>query len=404
MKTRLTALSLALLLLCGCGVSPTAESKDLTKSVTPQTVEQPAQYDADKTAAAVSDFSVRLLQQADDGNNVLLSPLSVLCALSMTANGAQNETLAQMEAILGAPVADLNHWVSEVAFGDELTMANGIWLKEQADFTVNPDFLTTNATYYDAAIYEAPFDESTKDEINAFVRENTNGMIEDILDQIPSNALMYLVNALAFDADWTEEYHGAYDRTFTCEDGTESTVPMMYSDEFAYLQDDNATGFLKYYKDDRYAFAALLPNEGVTISDYLETLDGAHLQELFLHPQDIMVDAGLPKFEQEYDEELSELLQEMGMTDAFDFDRADFSGIGSGSENIAISRVLHKAKISVTETGTKAGAATVVEIAEGAAMPPEDLKTVILDRPFLYFLIDTESGLPIFTGIFRTPA
>lgn len=409
MKTRLTALLLALLLLCGCGAStpqtdePTV-SRDLTENVEPQAVEEPADYDSAVTSAAVSDFSIRLLQTADNGENVLISPLSVLCALSMTANGARNETLAQMQAVFGSPIADLNQWFHESEFGDELTMANGIWLREQTDFEVSEAFLTANANYYDAAVYEAPFDDTTRDEINDFVYENTDGMIENVLDRISPNALMYLVNALSFEAEWTEEYHGAYDRIFTCEDGTEATVPMMYSDEFAFLEDDNATGFIKYYKGDRYAFAALLPNEGMTVSDYLETLSGARLQELFLHPQDTSVNAGLPKFEQEYSEELSEILCEMGMTDAFAFDRADFTGIGEGPENIAISRVLHKTKISVTETGTKAGAATVVEVAESAAMPVEEPKIVTLDRPFLYFLIDTETGLPVFTGIFRTPA
>lgn len=403
MKTRLTALLLACLLLCGCsasaGTTAPPKSRDLTASIDPQPVEQPTDYDPSAVTAAISAFSIQLLQQSDTGKNILLSPLSVLCALSMTANGAKNETLAQMETVLGTPITDLNQWFSDISQEEELILANSIWLKKQTDFQVSEEFLHTNANYYHAAVYEAPFDSTTKDEINDFVLEHTNGMIEQILDNIPDSARMYLVNALAFDADWEAPYSFTYDHTFSCEDGTSATIPMMCSDEFAFLEDEYATGFLKYYKGGRYAFAALLPNEGMTLSEYLNTLDGAHLQELFLHPQDTAVTVELPKFEAEFGEDLTEILQTMGITDAFS-SHADFSGIGSGPDFLFISQVLHKAKISVNETGTKAGAATAVEAKESAMLTT---KTVTLERPFLYFLIDIETGLPIFTGTFRTP-
>lgn len=152
---------------------------------------------------------------------------------------------------------------------------------------------------------------------------------------------------------------------------------------------------------DGYAFVAMLPNEGITVSQYVDSLTGEHLRELLNNPQDLTVFASIPKFETEYDIEMSKVLQEMGMTDAFDWQVADFSRLGTynvDGMNICINRVLHKTFISVSEQGTRAGAATAVEmVAEGAAEIIE-YKEVVLDRPFVYMLIDCETNLPFFIG------
>ena len=150
--------------------------------------------------------------------------------------------------------------------------------------------------------------------------------------------------------------------------------------------------------DRKYAFAALLPNEGVSVADYISTLTGDGLSALLSIPEDVQVNAAIPKFESEYDAEMSGILVGMGMTDAFDPTAADFSGIGDSVDgNIYISRVLHKTYIAVE--GTKAGASTAVEMkSEGSAIEPKDYKTVYLDRPFLYMLIDCNTNTPIFIG------
>ena len=211
------------------------------------------------------------------------------------------------------------------------------------------------------------------------------------------------MNALSFDAKWADEYeeHQIREGRFTMEDGTRQDVDMMHSQEDTYLEDDMATGFIKYYKDRKYAFVAMLPNEGVSVSQYVDSLTGEHLRELLNNPQDVTVFASIPKFETEYDIEMSEVLQEMGMTDAFDWQVADFSRLGTynvDGMNICINRVLHKTFISVSEQGTRAGAATAVEmVAEGAAEIIE-YKEVVLDRPFVYMLIDCETNLPFFIG------
>ena len=395
------------LLLSGCTSSNHLTSNDLMNGVKAQKVNLENVALDGEHAVGPADFAVRLLKEnADEDKNVLVSPVSVLYALAMTANGANGNTLTQMETVLGMPVSDLNAYLKVYADalpeGEKykLSIANSIWFTDKDSFTVLPEFLQTNANYYNAGIYETPFDESARKEINKWVEENTDGMIEDILDNISSDAVMYLVNALAFDAQWQDIYtdRQVRDALFTTENGEEQEIELMYSEESRYLEDADAIGFLKYYADTKYAFVALLPNEGVTVQEYLNTLSGERLTELLANPQEGIVNAAIPKFESEYAIDLGEVLQTMGMTDAFDMDTADFSGLGAYTDgNIYISRVIHKTYIAVDERGTKAGAATAVEMEVGGAMP-QDPKQVYLDRPFVYMIIDCEANLPLFIG------
>jgi serpin B len=266
---------------------------------------------------------------------------------------------------------------------------------------VEPGFLQTNADYYDASIYKATFDDATLKDINAWVSDNTDGMIENILDKIPDMAVMFLINALALDAEWENIYREdqVRDGTFTTESGETRDVEMMYNTESRYLDDGSATGFLKYYAGRKYAFAALLPNEGVSIADYIASLTGDGLMSTLSNAQDVEVKAAIPKFESEYAVEMGDILKAMGMTDAFDMSLADFTGLGKSEEgNIFISKVIHKTYIAVDEKGTKAGAATVVAMGGGSAAPSDEIKSVYLDRPFIFMLIDCETNLPIFIG------
>jgi len=406
MKKRILALVLILSLLMTClaGCS-SAAATDLMKGVASKPVEMPADHAV--ASAAATDFAVRLFQQsAQEGNNTLVSPLSVLSALAMTMNGAEGETRAQMEEALGLPAGELNAWLHDYMNGlvqseeSKLSLANSIWFTEDEAFTVEESFLQTNADYYGADVYQSPFDNSTKNAINKWVKEKTYGMIDEIVDEIPSLAVMYLVNALAFDAEWSKIYKDRQvrDGIFTREDGTEQEIELMHSSEYAYLEDENATGFLKYYKGGNYAFVAILPNAGVTVAEYVAGLSGEGLQTMLANPLDVEVTAAIPRFECEYDVEMSETLKRMGIADAFDVDKADFSSLGHHPMGVYISRILHKTYIAVDEKGTRAGAATSVEMAAGAAAPMEEPKVVILDRPFVYMLMDCESNLPFFMG------
>lgn len=387
-------------------------SADLMADVTPAQNGAPAEITPD-AADAAADFAVRLFRAAsEDGENTLVSPLSVLCALAMTANGAEGATLFQMESTLGLRRELYNElfrsWLAVLKeSGSPLKLANAIWFKDAGSFTVNRDFLQTNADCYGADAYRAPFDDTTLREINDWVDQNTDGMIPEILDRIPEEAVMYLVNALAFDAKWQSPFpdYCVSEGSFTAEDGTVRTVEYMHAEQHSYLDDGQATGFLKYYEGGRYAFAALLPDEGLSVDAYLASLDGAALRALLTSPQSETVYISLPKFETRWTGELSSALKTMGMELPFDTMQADFSGLGTSTEgNLAISRVLHKTYLSVSEEGTRAGAATTVEMACGAAPRDIEPKYVYLERPFVYLLIDCETGIPLFIGTMRDTA
>lgn len=360
------------------------------------------------------DFSLNLLRRSrsalkeEGGGDTLVSPLSVLLALEMTRSGAGTDTLEQMNAVLYPGLAAEQGKEGLLAFSAKLPaaeqaklyLADSVWFRAGDGFTPDETFLETGAREYGAEIFRAPFDEATCAGINRWVERETDGEIAAILDEIPEDALVYLVNALAFDAQWREVYETGqiHDRNFTREDGGTAVVPMMFSEENGFLSGEHVRGFVKPYESG-YLFAALLPEEGVSLEEWLGGFTGEAFLEIVAERSDRDVLAGLPKFESGTRLELSEVLCGLGMPLAFDGLRADFFGMGSveGDVRLCISRVLHASQIAVDERGTKAGAATAVEMVAGGAMEAEP-ETVILDRPFLYAVIEEETGLPVFIG------
>lgn len=364
----LSVLATGMMSLSGCGT--TVQAANLMEGITAKTVSGKAVDDAFKNSSA--DFAIKLFQQTRDGNkNSLISPLSVMLALSMTANGAKGETLAQMEALLGGdiPMETLNEYLYSYikALPSEktakLNSANSIWFRDNG-FTAEKAFLQKNADYYGVAAYKSPFDGKTLRDINNRVKKNTDGKIEKIIDSIDSDAVMYLINTVLFDAEWENIYKKdeVRDGTFTALDGTKRTASMMYSAEHLYLDDGKAIGFIKPYRNG-YSFVALLPNEDISLSDYAASMTGKSFADTIKNAEDVPVEAAMPKFSYDYDIEMNSALKALGMSLPFDAAEADFSALGSSdSGNIFISRVLHKAYIAVDEKGTKAGAATAADI------------------------------------------
>lgn len=339
-----------------------------------------------------------------DGGDSLISSVSVLAALAMTEAGARGETLAQMEEAFGVDAGTLRLALSaymSAVEGTEVKLANSIWFRDDGTFEPERDFLAGCASFAGADVFAREFNDAARREINAWVSEHTDGMIEDILDEISAEAVMYLVNALAFEADWESEYkaHQVHDGVFHAPDG-DKTAEMMYGEEHTYLSGEGFTGFMKPYKGGRYAFAALLPDGDAGLDGLAASLTGEMLASTLANAENTTVETAMPGFSSEYEAELSGALMAMGMTDAFDMEKADFTGMGrSALGNIYINRVLHKTFIDVTPLGTRAGAATAVEMnTTGAALPAEEPKSVILDRPFLYMIVDTQYNIPIFIG------
>lgn len=353
------------------------------------------------------DFALDLLRESADEKNALVSPLSVLSALAMAENGADGETLAQMERVTGMgadELTDLLQAYGTLVDDGPLSVANSIWLRDSDGLAVEDDFLETCGGRLGAQVFSAPFDDSTVADVNAWVSEKTNEMIPEMLNQISDDAQVLLVNALAFEGGWEDPFDSALvsPDTFTCEDGTEQDVTMMHSAEGSYLEGDLATGFVKPYEGYDYAFVGLLPAEGVSVGELLASLDGDALEELLTPVAGAGAEIGLPKFTASYEAELADALRELGMTDAFDAELADFSRMGSSEQGpLYVGGVLHKTFVDVNEEGTRAAAATTVSM-DGAAAPggPVEYHRVILDRPFVYLIVDLRCDLPVFVGTY----
>ena len=414
-KNRVLSLLLSLVLLLALALNLTGcahsiAATDLMAGIVPRTQSDVPETVPDASCAAAADFAVRLFRQTYDGNNTLLSPLSVLTALAMTANGARGETRAQMERVFGMTIEELNAFFTiylNLLRSDEngkLSLANAIWLRDVEGFTVKADFLQTNADVYGAGAYRAKFDATTVKDVNRWVKDHTDGMIDEIIDRLYPDDLAVLVNALAFDAKWEKPYEKNSQRSsgvFHREDGVDVNVTFLSNTESLYLSDgDRAVGFIKPYEGGRYAFAALLPDKGIPLPDYLASLDGEKITALLKNAKRLSVETKLPKFETKYGVNLNTVLPEMGMTDAFSAGSADFTGITETP--FYIGDVLHKTYIEVGEQGTRAGAVTVVK-GKSASASADEVPSVILDRPFVYLLFDTETNIPFFIGVLNDP-
>jgi len=387
------------------------QAADLMKDISPKQANgKPAD---DAFIGSMAEFSVELFKKSiTDKKNSLVSPLSAMLALAMTANGAESETLTQMEKLLGGGIAlsELNEYLYRYIKGlqseskSKLGVANSIWFRDEKDrLRVESDFLQKNADYYNAAAYKSAFDVQTVKDINNWVKSNTDGMIDKIIDEINDSAMLYLINAVVFDAEWQIVYYKENVRKgdFTDINGKTQNVDFMHSNEFQYIDDGKATGFIKPYYGNHYSFAALLPGDDVSIESYIESLTGTDFINAIKNAENTTVYASMPKFEYEYEIQMNEALKVLGIPDAFDAEKADFKKMATSSDgNIYIGEVLHKTYISVDELGTKAGAVTSVMMNAGGM--PFEPKTVRLDRPFVYAIIDNATNLPVFIGTVMT--
>ena len=360
-------------------------------------------------ALAQTGFGLDMLRRTDCEENTLISPYSIMEALAMTANGAKGETLSEMEKVMGGISIDrLNEYLytQRVSQPDtsecKLLTANSIWARnDESRIKVNKNFLQTDMDYYGAEFYVADFnDQKTVDAVNSWVSRHTDKMIEKLLDNIDGNTVMELINAVTFDAKWESRYYAhnvEHDVDFTAADGSRQKADMLCSLESYYLEDDGAKGLMKYYDGRRYAFAAIMPDEGVSLNDYIKGLTAEKLNSILSNAENITINSKIPKFSYDYSVSLSEnILPDMGMVTPFIDGVADFSGLNDADDQLHISEVFHKTFIKLDEEGTKAAAVTEVALADNCA--PVIEKEVILDRPFLYCIVDTEGNIPVFIG------
>ena len=446
MKKQIIASLLALSMIAGCGaagsgVSNANNSNNSNNSNTNQNTESHRTISARNVTAdapeieinaengelsseqisALSGSAFEMLQQIasseEAGSNILISPTSMMIAFGMLENGANGETLSQIEKTFGSiPVSEMNPIMYRMAqrFNEaedvNWNVANSIWFKDDGKVEVVPDFASAVKNYYNADIWMAPFDQSTLEDINGWVNDQTYGMIPGILDNIPEDARMYLINAMAFEGEWMNEYEESdiYEgQLFTNHDNSTTEVTMLYSVENNYFEIAGGTGFIRPYKGGEYSFVGILPKEGTSVEDYLAKLaeNGDEFANLIRNPEysyeNVIV--RMPEFSDDYFIEMSDVLKEMGMEDAFDPDNADLTNmvraIDNPDYNAVIGRVLHKTHIEVNREGTRAAAVTAIETLDACAAPMvEEPIFVTLDRPFVYGIVDNETGLPVFIG------
>lgn len=439
MKTRkmlagLLAASM-LLTMAGCNKKTTPSSrhsKRTPKEETLQTGERPSdqtaifelmnaqssnpdQIDQVELKKAYSQFVFDVMKhclKTAHGKNVLISSDSILFALDMAAAGADGDTLDQMLQTMmpGIP--------NEAGFkfgadrmkdlqNNELRLANSAWINQDLGGLVYDDYLSFVRQNFDSEVRSIKFDDNAVDTINKWVSEKTDGMIEELVDDLNADDLMILINAISFDAKWADQFeeHNIVEGEFTCHDGTKQTVQYLHGgSECTYLYSENMQGIMKYYEGGKYAFITMLPNdEKSDINEFMQNLDTDEYWEFW----DSKNEGGnyhlvyqFPEFKTEYETSVAPALIDMGMTDAFDPDRANFSNMGSCP--IYIGDVIHKTYIDVNRAGTTAAAATEIEMKCGAAMAPDETRYVICDRPFAYAIVDTATGLPVFLGTVET--
>jgi serpin B len=370
-------------------------------------------------------FALDLLQQLQtETGNVFYSPYSISSALAMTWAGARGDTEAQMaqtlhfaldQAALHPAFNSLmlaldSHAEAEGIEPDQafkLHMANALW--GQQGFPFNAQFLDTLAMNYGAGMYLVDFQndpEGARKAVNDWVSRETEKRIKDIVPEGVIDALTRLVlaNAIYFKADWASEFDksATSDQDFHLAEGGTVTVPTMFQNaSFQYAEINGLQALELPYAGDQLSMVILLPAEG-QLEAVQAGLNSTTLDALLgeLDYQDI--DLYLPKFKYKYSLSLVDALTGMGMTDAFDPGRADFSGMDD-ARDLYIGDILHKAFVAVDEAGTEAAAATVV-IMELTAIQVEQPLEFRVDRPFLFIIRDIPTSSILFMGRVMNPA
>ncbi len=374
-------------------------------------------------AASQINLGIRLLQDLNQReeskkDKMLISPLSAAAALTMTANGADTETLEEMEKVLGNGLSldDLNEYFSWFMQNlpnenkAKVEIANSIWFRDCDWLEVYDSFLEKNKKYFESEIYKSPYNSTTVNDINSWVNQKTDGMIPklldepDIFDKDPYSC-MTLINTLFFEADWKNPYRDSSDTTFTNASGEKKTVKGLWAGSDNYYELDNALAFKKPYVGG-YQFVGILPDEGMSLDDYIASIDPEKLASQLRTPGDMdntIVSTMIPKFSYKYDCSMNETLKALGMKSQWDYSTADFSKMGKVNiegYKLYIKDVIQKTNIELTEKGTKAAAATAVMMAAAGAAPdpnPPRYIDIYLNRPFVYMIVD-ENDIPAFIG------
>ena len=364
--------------------------------------------DVSSVASANTRFGFKLLhdlREREPGGNIFISPLSISIALTMTYNGAVGETERAMAEVLEIDALDLSTINnSNKALRNslenpdpkvEISIANSIWSRQGVEF--NPEFLDRNRVFFGAEIASLDFSlPQAAATINEWVHTNTNGKIEEIVERINPQTLLFLINAIYFKGNWQGEFDKSMTRqnTFHLPNGSEKQVQMMRREgEYPYFRGEDFEATSLPYGDGRVSMYIFLPNRDSNLNKFLGNLNTENWKgwiSQFGNRRQTMM---LPRFKLEYEVRLNDTLEALGMGIAFG-GGADFSGMGP---SLFISEVRHKTFVEVNEEGTEAAAVTAVVGVK--SLPP----AFRIDRPFFFAIYDAETDTVLFMGTVTEP-
>ncbi len=367
-----------------------------------------AQYDLVKRN---NNFALNLFSEMKGIGSNVVSPMSVTYLMAMLANGAEASTREEIMDAIGAKDFDIDEMNAFYAYlirraktADKqttLNIANYIALNKE--FKLKKKFASTIADSYQGAVESLDFTnpESTK-RINGWCSEHTNNMIPTIIDQVEPSAVAYILNAIYFNGTWTDKF----DKNNTKKEQFNGyTRDIMYVDmmhrnaKYYYTSNDVYSAVTLPYGSGAYSMTVILPNEGKFITDLTKTLNADTIASLRRNMEECLVDLKLPRFTTEMKLPLKGIVAKLGAPSMFDSTRADFSSFANG--NVYVSEMLQKAKIEVSEEGTKAAAVTMGMV-KLTSMRPQEPRRVDFhcDRPFVYMIQDNYTGAILFMGQF----
>ena len=362
------------------------------------------------------DIFQRTVAYDSEQDNLMISPLSISMALAMTLNGAEDQTYKDMKKALylsGMEKEEINEAFQsliELLINADpnvaMKIANSIWYRD--GLPVKEDFKERVKEYFGAEVTALDFsDPAAVDIINQWVSDNTEELIPEIIDEIPSHIVMYLINALYFKGDWLNQFDPDDTQAgdFHLESGETVQAEMMRQEnQFATMFSDEVQMIELPYGDSLFSMSILMPADANTpINQFIdEKITASNINNwrssLSVPNRDVIL--RMPKFEFDYELEYTDILKAMGMEIAFDEWEADFTGIANVSpQNLFIDEVKHKTFITVDEEGTEAAAVTSVGVGI-TSMPPQ----MIIDRPFVFIIHERESGANLFMGKVKNPA
>lgn len=357
-----------------------------------------------------NDFALRLFRKVSGFDSMVISPFSVTNLMVMLADGAQGNTKEEILNTLGWKGADLNEITALCAFLNRnasavdpaVTVSVADYIAVNKNFKLEDEYVELVQGNFDAGVESLDFSSpKSARSINSWCSKHTDGMIPSIIDATDPSAALYMMNAIYFNGSWAEKFDKSQTKFENFRGYTRDIkkVYMMHNeDEYRYVDCKDFSAVRIPYGNGSYSMTVLLPSAGKSISDVLGSINAKGLSELNGKMEKCIVDLKLPRFTTEVDQPLNDVVSALGAPSIFTA-KADFSAMSK--EPLSVSKMFQKAKIEVSEEGTKAAAVTAA-VMEMSALPFDEPRRVDFhaDRPFIYFISDSSTGVLLFLGQF----